>query len=126
MALAGSIEFGEEQRKRLEEMARSRTLAARKVIRAKIILRRANGESFRDIGLALNCDFRTAWKCLQDWEASGFAGIEQERPGRGRKSWVIAQKGQEIVQKTMQEKPENATHWSRASMARATGVSEST
>jgi hypothetical protein len=25
--------------------------------------------------------------------------------------------GQEIVQKTLQEKPENATHWSRASMA---------
>jgi len=126
MAHAGRVELGEEQRKRLEELARSRKLAARKVLRAKIILRRANGESFRNIGLALNCDFKTAWKCIQNWEASGFAGIEQERAGRGRKSWVIATKGQEIVQKTIQEKPENATHWSRASMARAAGVSEST
>lgn len=126
MAHAGSVELGEVQRKRLEEMARSRTLAARLVLRAKIILLRANGASFRDIGLALSCDFKTAWKCLQNWEACGFAGIEQERAGRGRKSWVIATKGQEIIQKTLQEKPEHATHWSRASMARATGVSEST
>jgi hypothetical protein len=32
----------------------------------------------------------------------------------------------EIVQKTTQEKPVNATHWSRATMALAAGVSEST
>ena len=45
MAHAGRVELTEEERTRLEEMARSRTLAARKVLRAKIILRRANGES---------------------------------------------------------------------------------
>jgi len=37
------------------------------VLRAKIIPRRANGESFRDIGLALDCDFKTAWKCIQTY-----------------------------------------------------------
>jgi hypothetical protein len=46
MAHAGRVELTENQRTRLEEMARSRTLEARKVLRAKIILRRANGESF--------------------------------------------------------------------------------
>ena len=126
MAHAGRVELTKEQRTRLEEMARGRTLAARKVLRAKIVLRRANGESFRDIGMALSCDHRTAWKCIQRWEAAGFEGIEKEQAGRGRKSWVIAVKAQEIVQKTTQEKPANATHWSRATMASAAGVSEST
>lgn len=126
MAHAGRVELTENQRTRLEEMARSRTLAARKVLRAKIVLRRANGESFRDIGMALDCDHRTAWQWVRRWEASGFEGIEKEQAGRGRKSWVIAVKGQEIVQKTTQEKPENATHWSRARMSLAAGVSEST
>jgi transposase len=107
-------------------MARSRTLAARKVLRAKIVLRRAKGESFRSIGQALDCDHRTAWQWVQRWEAAGFEGIEHEQEGRGRKSWVIAKKGQEILQKTTQEKPANATHWSRATMALAAGVSEST
>jgi len=126
MAHAGRVELTEEERTRLEEMARSRTLAARKVLRAKIILRRANGESFRDIGMALSCDHRTAWKCAKRWDAAGFEGIEKEQAGRGRKSWVIATKGQEVVQKTTQETPTNATHWSRATMAQAAGVSEST
>ena len=126
MAHAGRIELTENQRTRLEKMARNRSFAARAVLRAKIVLRRANGESFRDIGMALDCDYKTAWKWIQRWEADGFEGIEKEQSGRGRKSWVIAMKGQEIVHKTIQEKPANATHWSRATMALAAGVSEST
>ncbi len=39
LAHAGRIELTEQQRTRLEEMARSRTLAARKVLRVKIVLR---------------------------------------------------------------------------------------
>ena len=38
MAHAGRIELTGNDRVRLEEMARSRTLAARKVLRAKIVL----------------------------------------------------------------------------------------
>jgi hypothetical protein len=49
-------------------MARSRTLSARSVLRAKIVLHRASGESFRDIGQALGCAHRTAWQCLKRWE----------------------------------------------------------
>ena len=98
MAHAGRIDLTEEQRARLEEMARSQTLAARIVLRAKIVLRRAQGESCRTIGLALDCDHRTAWQWARRWEAAGFEGIEQEQAGRGRKSWVVALKGQEIVQ----------------------------
>ena len=97
----------------------SRTLAAREVLRAKIILRLAMGESFRSIARALDCDHRTAWQWARRWESAGFDGIEHEQAGRGRKSWVIANKGQEILQKTPQERPTNATHWSRATMALA-------
>jgi len=127
MAHAGRVHLTEEQRKRLEEMARSRTLAARKVLRAKIILLRADGESIRDIGQALDWDQGTAWQCVGRWEAAGdFDGIEKKRAGRGRKSWVVAAKGQEILRKTTRETPENATRWSRATMGCATGVSEPT
>ena len=125
LAQVGRVDLTEEQAKCLKEMARSRTLSARSVLRAKIILRRASGESFRDIGQALGCDHRTAWQCLKRWEEAGFAGLDKDRPGRGRKSWVIALREQDVIQKTTQEQPENATHWSRASMAKATGVSES-
>ena len=39
---------------------------------------------------------------------------------------ISARKRARIVKKTIEEKPPNATHWSRTSMAKATGVSDST
>lgn len=123
---AGRIELESADRARLEEMARSRTLAARLVVRAKIILMRAEGVSFRSIGEALDCDFRTAITWTRRWEAEGFKGIGEERPGRGRKPSVMIHKGPEILQRTLEEKPANRTHWSRASMAKAVGASPST
>ena len=121
MARPGRIELTEEQLDRLEGMARSRTLTARTVLRAKIVLRRTSGKSFRDIGQALGCDYRTAWECLQRWEELGFGGIEKDRPGRGRKSWGIAVKGAEVIRKTTQEQPSNATQWSRTSWPKSHG-----
>ena len=126
MAHPGRIDLTEEQWDRLKGMARSRTSPARSVLRAKIVLRRASGMSFRDIGLALGCDYRTAWECIERWKEMGLEGIEKDRSGRGRKSWVIREKGPEVIRKTTQEQPLNATQWSRSAMAKATGVSEST
>src|SRR5664279_197288 len=123
---SGRIELIHGDRVRLEELARSRTSAARLVVRAKIVLMRAGGVSFRSIGEALDCDFRTAIKWVKRWEAEGFKGIQEERPGRGRKPSVIVAKGPEILQLTIEGKPKNRTHWSRASMARIVGVSPST
>jgi transposase len=50
----------------------------------------------------------------------GVSGLEKDAPRAGRRPTVDAQ---EIVRKTTQEKPPNATHWSTRSMARG-GVSE--
>ena len=126
MAHAGRIELGQKDRERLEEMARSRTLAARLVLRAKIVLLRADGLSHRDIGESLSCDFKTAGEWIHRWQSEGFKGISEERPGRGRKATVSALMGSEILRKTVEEKPEQQTHWSRNTMAKATGASPST
>jgi transposase len=57
---------------------------------------------------------------------SGIAGIEKDAPRPGRKPAVSKQKVQQIIRKTTREKPPNATHWSRRTMAAAAGVSAST
>lgn len=123
---AGRIELEPGDRSRLEEMARTRTLAARLVLRAKILLMRADGVAYRAIGEALDCDFRTAIRWCDRWMAMGFKGIAEELPGRGRKPGLVPTKGPEIVRLTVDEKPANQTHWSRTSMAKAIGVSPST
>ena len=56
----------------------------------------------------------------------GIEGIEKDAPRPGRFPSIPQEKKTAIVRKTTNETPPNATHWSRASMAEATGVSEST
>ena len=57
---------------------------------------------------------------------SGIAGIAKDAPRPGRTPAVSKQKVQQIIHKTTREKPSNATHWSRRTMAAAAGVSAST
>ena len=123
---AGRIELEPGDRTRLEEMSRSRTLPARLVLRAKILLMRSEGAAFRVIGEALGCGPATVVRWCERWDAAGFKGIEEEMPGRGRRPYLTPTKGPEIVRMTVDEKPANQTHWSRTSMAKAAGVSPST
>lgn len=53
------IDLTNEDRERLEGMARMRTLAARLVQRARMILLSAEGPSQREIGEALGFKFKT-------------------------------------------------------------------
>jgi transposase len=54
----------------------------------------------------------------------GLAGLEKDAPRPGRTPTITSAKVQEIVRKTTQEKPINATHWSTRTMAEAAGLSE--
>ena len=76
---AGRIELEPGDRTRLEEMSRSRTLPARLVLRAKILLMRSEGAAFRVIGEALGCGPATVVRWCERWDAAGFKGIEEER-----------------------------------------------
>ncbi len=54
----------------------------------------------------------------------GLAGLEKDAPRPGRTPTITPAKVQEVVRKTTQEKPANATHWSTRTMAEAAGLSE--
>ena len=120
------IELLEAERERLEGMTRSRTLPSRLVLRAKIVLLAAEGLSNRAIGADLGIDFKSAMRWRNRFIAERFEGIERERPGRGRKPSIKVETVQEIVQTTLQVKPEHATHWSVRSLAKVTGLGKTT
>jgi transposase len=119
MAHSDRIDIEPEDRLRLEKMARSRTLPARSVIRAKIILMRAKGNSFRSIGRALGCDFKTAFEWTSRWTEEGFKGIEEERPGRGRKPTGNAKRVLEILHAKPSAYGINRSNWTTSSIAQA-------
>ncbi len=120
------INLTEDERGRLEAMSRSRTLEGRQVQRARIILLAAGGLSNRGIGEELGIDYKTAMCWRNRFLKQGFEGIEKERAGRGRKPLIRLETVLEVVEKTLQAKPENATHWSLRRMAEASGLSKST
>jgi transposase len=54
----------------------------------------------------------------------GFAGIERDRPGRGRKPTKAKANTERVVEATLHAKPPGgATHWSTRALARSLGLS---
>jgi len=54
----------------------------------------------------------------------GFPGLEKDATRPGRPPTITPAKVKDVVRKTTQEKPDNATHWSTRTMAKACGISE--
>jgi transposase len=54
----------------------------------------------------------------------GVAALDKDAPRPGRTPTITAAQIQEVIRKTTQDKPGNATHWSTRSMAEAAGLSE--
>jgi len=120
------IELSNDDRERLRGIIRSRTQAARLVQRAKMILMTAEGQSQKEIAETLGCNVKTVGEWQRRWLDAGFEGIEKERPGRGRKPWVVPAVSQELLRKTLEDAPIEATHWSTRRMAKALGIGATT
>ena len=123
MRVAAQVVLTDEQRAELSAYARSRSAALRLVERANIILLAAEGKQDQEIAAALQLGRHTVARWRSRFLQHGVAGIKKDasRPGRTR---IIDQ--EEIIRKTTQEKPANATHWTTRSLARTLGISEAT
>ena len=56
----------------------------------------------------------------------GLVGLVKDAPRPGRKPAISAKIKEELIRRTTQSKPANATHWSTRTMAAEIGVSEAT
>jgi len=126
MRRAIAIVLDDAQRQELEELTRSRTVSVRLAERAEIVLHAADGMEDKAIGEAMGIARQKAGRWRKRYAALGLAGIEKDAPRPGRKRRIDAGQRAAVVQKTLQEKPEGHTHWSRSTMAKATGLSDST
>ena len=121
MRIARAIHLSEDQQAQLEVFARGRRVEQRIVERANIILMAAAGKENLAIAAELGLSRHTVARWRARFAEQGIAGIEKDAPRPGRTPRVDAE---EIVRRTTQERPANATHWSMRSMAKAVGVSE--
>ena len=126
MRKAAVIKLDISARKELERLSRSRRVAVRLAERSRIVLLAAKGLNNQEIGAELDITRQKAGRWRDRFVAHGLGGIEKDAARSGRIPSISRRKRTRIVKKTVEEKPSNATHWSRSLMAKATGVSEST
>ncbi len=125
MRCAYRIRLTSEQEDDLQRFARSRTLAARLVERAKMLVLGSTGHTVEEIADQLGVSRQTVARWLGRFEAKGMKGME-DAPRSGRPHVILDSKIAEIVAKTTRETPEGATHWSTRTLAPVAGVSPST
>lgn len=126
MRVAVIIELEAQERQRLERLAQSRSTSVRLAERSRIVLLAAEGKMNGEIAERLGISRQKAGRWRERYHELGLAGIEKDAPRPGRKKAISARKVNQVIQLTTQEKPRNATHWSRRLMAERTNISEST
>jgi len=123
MRVAIAISLTDQQGRTLKRWSRGRSTPARLVMRARIVLLAAEGKMNKDIAVELATDQQTVARWRRRFAAHGLAGIEKDAPRGGRKPTKRDRLARQIVEKTTQERPPNATHWSTRTLAKALGVS---
>ena len=97
MAKAKPLTLSEEERSKLETIARTRTLQAQVVLRARILLLKSDGYSVDAIAEKVDLNRNSVLLCLKKFRAGGIENAIFDAPGRGRnaeitdeeKSWII-------------------------------------
>jgi transposase len=124
MRVAKAILLTDPERITLTKWARGRSTPARLVQRAKMILAAADGRENKDIAVELGCTRRTVGTWRNRFVTARLAGIEHDAPRGGRTPVQRARFEAEILRKTTQETPPNATQWSTRTLAKALGCDD--
>lgn len=122
---AVTIILTDSERSELEIRVRRRKIARADAMRAEVVLLAADGMNNCAIADELGISRLTAGLWRTRFAKKRFDGLDDEpRCGAPRK--IGDEKIAEVVTKTLETLPADATHWSTRSMARTSGVSIST
>jgi transposase len=125
MRVAPTIQLSSAARLELEKMSRRRTTAVRLAQRSRIVLLAAEGMQNNEIAERMGVAPRMVALWRSRFIQHGVEGLLKDAPRPGRTPKISPDIVGQVVASTTQSKPAGATHWSRSSMARAMGISES-
>ncbi len=121
---AVEIALSEAEREQLESWARRRKSAQALAQRSRIVLAAATGKPNTEIAaeLGVGRPMVTKWRS-RFAEGRLDALVDEPRPGRPRT--ISDAQVEEVIVKTLEATPKDATHWSTRSMAAEVGLSQS-
>jgi transposase len=118
------IELSEEERAQLESWARRRSSAQALAQRSRVVLLAAEGLNNTEIAgrLGVHRPMVRKWRSrFAEYRLDGL--IDEPRPGKPRT--ITDAQVEEVIVKTLESTPKDATHWSTRSMAREVGLTQS-
>ena len=114
-----------DDRVRLQALVADRNTPRKLVWRAKIVLATADGHGTNEIMRRSAISKPTVWRWQERYFDEGLEGLQRDKTRPSRVPPLPQGTRPKVITKTVQETPANATHWSRALMAEAVGISPS-
>lgn len=115
----------EEERLMLTQWTQRRKTAQALALRARLILRCADGVTNGSVAKELRISQQTVCKWRRRFAEQRLAGLlDEPRPGAPRQ--VSDATVERVLTRTLESAPQDATHWSTRGMAKASGLSQST
>lgn len=122
--VAVSIELSDEERAQLESWARRHTSAQALAQRSRVVLLAAEGLKNTEVAARLGVHRTSVRKWRSRFSEHRLDGLlDEPRPGKPRT--ITDEQVEEVIVKTLESMPKNATHWSTRSMAREVGLTQS-
>ena len=126
MRTSRRLEVSDEDRAELERLARSPTTEQRVAMRARIVLLSGEGVGTGEIVERLGVTTSTITLWRDRYEREGVRGLLKDAPRSGRRPTISKEQVIEVVRRTLDERPEGATHWSTRTLAPVVGLSPAT
>ena len=126
MKTSKRLTMSDADRTALEQVSRNRNTPQKLALRARIALMSADGTPTSSIMQELRTSTPTITRWRSRYETAGVTGLLRDRTRPGRKRRIDAPRVREVVERTLKEKPPQATQWSTRSMAAASGLSPAT
>jgi transposase len=121
--VAVPVVLDERERAQLQAWTRRRSSAQALALRARIVLLAAQGLKNTEIAARLEVDHATVRKWRNRFVECRLDGLTDEpRPGRPR--MISDARVEEVIIRTLETTPKDATHWSTRSMARELGLTQ--
>jgi transposase len=118
-----ALQLAPEDRERLERLVTAPATPQKVVWRARIVLLASAGLGTRAIGRQLGKSKEAVRRWRERYASKGVDGLLRDATRPSRKPPLSPETVKKVVDKTLHERPPNATHWSVRTAAAATGVS---
>ena len=117
--------LGPVEREQLQALLTDRNTPRKVAWRTEIVLATADGCGTNEIMRRADTSKPTVWRWQERYLDEGVAGLRRDKTRPSRVPPLPRETRLKVIAKTVQETPANATHWSRAAMAAAMGISPS-